>query len=101
MLAALKTVKGVKSVVCLGSKEKGSYDFAITPMENADVRAAVFERVSERGRTLLSLADNSLSLEQVFLRLTEADNSEARRMLGSDQDGLDEDVSEVTEEVEE
>lgn len=85
MLAALKTVKGVKSVVSLGSKEKGTCDFVITPMDNADVRAAVFERVSERGRTLLSLADNSLSLEQVFLRLTEADNNEARRMLGGDE----------------
>ncbi len=109
MLAALKTIKGVKSVISLGSKERGSYDFVITPMENTDVRAAVFERVSERGRTLLSLADNSLSLEQVFLRLTEQDNSEARRMLGNaeeileeaEQNDLDEDVSETKEEVEE
>jgi len=83
MFAALKTVKGVKRVAALGSKEKGSYDFAITPFENEDIRAAVFQRVSDRGRTLLSLSDNTLSLEQVFLRLTEAaDNTEARRMLG-------------------
>ena len=85
MLNALKSVQGVKSVISLGSKETGSYDFVITPMENADVRAGVFERVSERGKTLLSLSDNSLSLEQVFLRLTEQDNNEARRMLGTEQ----------------
>ena len=82
MLSALKTIKGVKSVVSLGSKEKGTCDFAITPEEGADIRAAVFERVNERAKTLLALADNSLSLEQVFLRLTEATNDEARQMLG-------------------
>jgi len=82
MLSALKTIKGVKGVVSLGSKEKGSCDFVITPEADNDVRAAVFERVSERGKTLLSFTDNSLSLEQVFLRLTEATNEEAREMLG-------------------
>ena len=85
MLSALRTIKGVKSVVSLGSKEKGSVDFCINPEDGMDVRAAVFERVSERSRTLLSFTDNSLSLEQVFLRLTEAeDNTAARRMLGLD-----------------
>ncbi len=83
MFSALKTIKGVKRVASLGSKEKGTFDFAITPFENEDIRAAVFQRVSDRGRVLLSLSDNALSLEQVFLRLTEAaDNDEARRMLG-------------------
>ena len=82
MLSALKTIKGVKSVVSLGAKEKGSCDFVITPEADTDVRAAVFERVSERGKTILSFTDNSLSLEQVFLRLTEATNEEAREMLG-------------------
>ena len=82
MLVALKSIKGVKSVVSLGSKEKGSCDFVITPEAGTDIRTAVFERISERGKTLLSFTDNSLSLEQVFLRLTEATNQEAREMLG-------------------
>ena len=83
MLEALKTVKGVKEVVPLGKKEDGAYDFHIEPEKNADIRAAVFERVVDRGKTLLSLTGNSVSLEQIFLRLTEApDNDEARRMLG-------------------
>ena len=83
MFNALKTVKGVKRVASLGSKEKGTFDFAITPFEGEDIRAAVFQRVSDRSRVLLSLTDNTLSLEQVFLRLTEvSSNDEARRMLG-------------------
>ena len=83
MLETLSTVKGVKSVISLGKKEEGSFDFLIEPEESADVRAAVFDRVVSRGKTLLSLTSNKISLEQIFLRLTEAaDNDEARRLLG-------------------
>ena len=83
MLETLSTVKGVKSVISLGKKEEGSFDFLIEPEESADIRAAVFDRVVSRGKTLLSLTSNKISLEQIFLRLTEAaDNDEARRLLG-------------------
>ena len=83
ILKILKSVKDVRSVVSLGSKENGSCDFQIMPNDGADIRADVSKRLSERGRTMLSFTGNNLSLEQVFLRLTEAaDNDEARRMLG-------------------
>ena len=95
MLEALKTVKGVKEVVALGRKEEGSFDFYIEPQDGADIRAAVFDRVVDRGKTMLSLTSNSVSLEQIFLRLTEAaDNNEARKMLGYSEQP----VAEVTEE---
>ena len=83
MLDALSTVKGVKSVVSLGCKEQGSFDFLIEPEASCDVRAEVFSRVASRGKTLLSLTSNKVSLEQIFLRLTEAGSyEEARRLLG-------------------
>ena len=83
MLEALSTVKGVKSVTSLGCKEQGSFDFLIDPEENTDIRKAVFERVVSRGKSILSLNSNKVSLEQVFLRLTEAGTYEdARRLLG-------------------
>ena len=83
MLDALKTVKGVKSVTSLGRKEDNSFDFLIEPEAGADIRGEVFMRAAARGRTLLSLTSNKVSLEQIFLRLTEtADNDEARRLLG-------------------
>ena len=85
ILSMLRTVKGVKSVVSLGRKESNAFDFQLTPVDGADIRADVFKRLVERGRTVLSFTGNNLSLEQVFLRLTEvADNNEARRMLGID-----------------
>lgn len=96
MLDALSTVQGVKSVMSLGRKEDGSFDFLIEPKEGADIRAAVFERVVSRGKTLLSLTSNKLSLEQVFLRLTAAaNNDEARKLLGVS--AIEEAQEEVTE----
>ena len=83
MLDALRSVKGVKSVTSLGKKEENSFDFLIEPENGADIRGAVSARIAERGKTLLSLTSNKMSLEQIFLRLTEAaDNDEAKRMLG-------------------
>ena len=83
MLAALQTVKGVKSVTLLGKKESGAYDFEIVPEEGVDIRAGVSNRIAERKKTLLSLTSNRLTLEQIFLKLTQApNNDEARKMLG-------------------
>ncbi len=83
MIDALSTVKGVKSVTSLGRLEDGAFDFLIEPIDGADIRAEVFKRIASRGKTLLSFTSNKLSLEQIFLRLTEAsDNGEIKRMLG-------------------
>ncbi len=92
-LAVLKSVKGVKSVISLGKKENGAYDFNIVPEEGADVRAAVSARIAERKRALLSLTSNSLSLEQIFLSLTDvADNAQAKKMLGTVDEAPREDI---------
>ena len=86
MLAALKAVKGVQSVVSLGKKEQGSYDFEIVPEDGADVRAGISNRIAERKKTLLSLTSSRLTLEQIFLKLTQAPNNDAaRKMLGLDE----------------
>lgn len=81
MLETLKTINGVKSVTALGSMEKGSFDFLIEPKDDADIRADVFDRVVSMGKKMLSFKDNTMSLEQVFLRLTEADDDELERLL--------------------
>ncbi len=83
MLSALRSVNTIKNVVSLGSKEEGSFDYKIEPLNGADIRADVFQRVADRQKILLRFEPNSFSLEQVFLRLTEtSDNNEARRLLG-------------------
>ncbi len=84
MLEVLKTVNGVKSVTSLGRNEDKTFDFLVEPKAGMDIRAGVFEKVVASGKTLLSLTPNSVSLEQIFLRLTEvADNNEARALLGT------------------
>ena len=98
MLEALSSVKGVANVTSLGTKEEGSTDYLIEPEDGCDIRADVFERIVSRGKTLLSLSSNQASLEQVFLRLTEAaDNDEVRRMLGivADKKEETEDLSDI------
>jgi len=102
MLEALSSVKGVANVTSLGTKEEGSTDYLIEPKEGCDIRADVFERIVSRGKTLLLLSSNQASLEQVFLRLTEAaDNDEVRRMLGiiTDKKEETEDLSDVEFEI--
>lgn len=101
MLEALSSVRGVKAVTSLGRKEEGTCDFLIEPKSGEDIRAAVFDRVVSRGKILLSLTNNSASLEQVFLRLTEAaDNDEARRLLNIESETEENTEAEIeTEEV--
>lgn len=82
MAEALRSVKGVKSVTSLGQMERGSFDFLIEPEEEEDIRGEISKRVASRGKTLLSLTANKMSLEQIFLRLTEApDGEEIGRLL--------------------
>ena len=63
-----------------------SFDFLIEPEDNADIRADVFDRVVSMGKKMLSFKDNTMSLEQVFLRLTEADDEELEKLLGTAKD---------------
>ena len=71
----LSSVQGVKSLVCLGKKEDSTVDFSLEPKVGFDIRASVSERLAERKKTLLSLTSGEMTLEQIFLRLTEADDT--------------------------
>jgi len=84
MIKTLQSIDGVSSVTSMGKVENGAFDFLIEPENGKDVRAAVSEKITSRGKTILSFKDNALSLEQIFLRLTEADDEELSRLLGTD-----------------
>ena len=64
-------IRGVVSAKCLGVVEKGSLDFEIEPAEDADVRKDVSTRIADRGWPILELSTEELSLENIFLRLTD------------------------------
>ncbi len=67
----LESINGVLSVESLGQRESGTVDFLIVPCEDADVRREIFDRLSDRNWPIYMLTSNALSLEQIFLRLTE------------------------------
>ena len=67
----IASIKGVKSVVSLGTIEDGSFDFEVETLDGADVRRDIFARLSDRKWTILELSSSELSLEQIFLRLTD------------------------------
>lgn len=67
----ISTIKGVQSVTSLGVVESGSYDFLVEPVPGLDVRRDIFSRLSERKWPIVEMTTKALTLEQIFLRLTE------------------------------
>lgn len=91
MMPALSRVGGVARVVSLGSKEAGTCDFNIIPRAGSDIREGVYNCVSAKGKAILAFYSNEISLEQIFLRLTDtASNEEARLLLGITDDAAEE-----------
>ena len=51
--------------------ESGSFDFLVEPVPGFDVRRDIFNRLSDRKWPLIEITTRALTLEQIFLRLTE------------------------------
>ncbi len=71
VLKALKSIKGVDKISSLGVVESGAYDYNIEPYDGLDIRRDIFNRMADRNFPILELTTNALTLEQVFLKLTE------------------------------
>ena len=78
----IASIKGVNSVTSLGSIEPGSFDFDIEPVHGFDVRRDIFTRLSDRKWTILEFNSRELSLEQIFLRLTDTSYAAAEESAG-------------------
>ncbi|HNX14963.1 MAG TPA: ATP-binding cassette domain-containing protein [Oscillospiraceae bacterium] len=72
----LVRIGGVDKIVDDGVRESGSNDFIVIPKAKTDVRREVFERLAERKWPIVSMVGSQLTLEDVFLRLTETDETE-------------------------
>lgn len=73
---ALSAIKDVKSVTPLGKKELRAADYLVEPVGDADIRKDIFLALSSAHMPILSMGSNELSLEQIFLRLTDAATAE-------------------------
>ena len=67
----VKGITGVTSVVNAGSKEVGTVDLLIETAPAADIRRTLFERLAQRGWPLLYSKTQTLSLEEIFIDLTQ------------------------------
>jgi len=74
VMSALKSVDGVRGVEQLAQLEKGAYDYAVSSAPNIDVRKPLFNTLAKANVPILRLAPETLSLEEVFLRLVEQDD---------------------------
>lgn len=71
VLKLIQGIPGVRSVNSLGRHESGAAEFSIEPEGDTDVRVPLFNRLADRNWPLLMLNPSELSLEEIFLRLTE------------------------------
>lgn len=82
VIRLISTVPGVKTVTCIGQYEQGSNDYIVEPDGESDVRRAIFTRLADRNWPLLMSKSNEMSLEQIFLRLTEMTEKEQEMIFG-------------------
>jgi ABC-2 type transport system ATP-binding protein len=59
----------------LGAREGSAFDYTIEAEPGEDVRREMFRRLSERNWPILGLRSSELSLEDIFLQLTDENSS--------------------------
>ncbi len=72
----LKGIGGTVEVQSLGQKEQGVYEFSIEAEPGSDIRRDLFKRLAERNYPLLGLKTTELTLEDIFLQLTQDSSAE-------------------------
>ena len=74
----LKSVSGVSSVETTadGAVAAGEIRYLVTAASDGDIRGAVAETVVRSGASLLEMKRESLSLEEVFLKVTTVEKHE-------------------------
>ena len=74
--AALEAVEGVKEIAVKKSAEEGVYAVSVGTEEDTDVREKVFYSMVNAGCPILEMQSKKVSLEEIFLELTESENKE-------------------------
>jgi len=92
-LDALESVNGIRQIKSLGRKEKNTIDFIVETLPNVDVRAQVFRVMADNNLPILSMQTVDLSLEDIFIEVTEND-----KQIASDVDERDIEFVKIKEE---
>ena len=78
VLAALKATRGVISAELVGDKEADSYLYRIESESGVDVRKPLFYSMAENSYPIIALEAAGVSLEDVFMKITEADDAKRK-----------------------
>jgi ABC-2 type transport system ATP-binding protein len=97
VMKLLSTIPGVVNVTCVGLNEKESNDYIIEPDNKTDIRRQLFNRLADRHWPLLMLKTNEMSLEQIFLRITEMTDEEQQKAFGLINNEATQEAQEITE----
>ncbi|MCL2056805.1 MAG: ABC transporter ATP-binding protein [Oscillospiraceae bacterium] len=73
----LLKIPGMLRVDKLGVREESAYDFSMEAEPGADIRREAFKRLAERSWAILGLKSSELSLEDIFLQLTDESNKKS------------------------
>ena len=82
VLAALKDTQGVTHAEISSEREKDSYTYHVESESGYDMRKNLFFAMAEKGWPVVELSEESASLEDVFIRLTEAGSAEKQKRRG-------------------
>jgi ABC-2 type transport system ATP-binding protein len=72
----LGSIEGISSVSCTVTGSENEVSVTVEPLENRDIREAVFYACSKANYPILMMRPSSVSLESIFLQLT-SDNTPA------------------------
>lgn len=73
--ALLEKLPGVVRADLLGEREKTAHDFAVEGTPGQDIRREMFMRLADRQWPILGLRGSELTLEEVFLQLTDTETA--------------------------
>ena len=71
--AMIQRIPGMQQVTVLGEREEGVFEYTLEAEEGVDVRRELFKRMASRDWPIVMLRSSELSLEDIFLKLTNDD----------------------------
>ncbi len=87
-LAAISSVEGVKQAKELGVKEPGTVDIIVTGDQSFDFRKPLFNTLAQKGLPIYMMKSNDMSLEDVFIQLTQESQGRIKREAKKDESNL-------------
>lgn len=72
----LEEVEGIKEISITADKEQNIWNVKVTTEEDSDIREQVFFKMAEQKCPILEMQSKKVSLEEIFLELTDSEKSE-------------------------